>query len=93
MARYEEARIRYQKAVLASLNGASSGDAIRQAIVAFQAASGDLKQLTAAPHPSVLRVQPAPEAPKARPAPEAPKAREERAVLGWAFVLRLLRAG
>ena len=84
MARYEEARIRYQKAVLASLNGASSGDAIRQAIVAFQAASGDLKQLTAAPHPSVLRVQ---------PAPEAPKAREERAVLGWAFVLRLLRAG
>ena len=46
MARYEEARIRYQKAVLASLHGASNGDAIREAIRAFQAASADLKRLT-----------------------------------------------
>jgi len=46
MARYEEARIRYQKTVLGSLNGASNGEAIRQAILAFQAASADLKQLT-----------------------------------------------
>jgi hypothetical protein len=46
MARCEEARIRYQKTVLGSLNGASNGDAIRQAILAFQAASADLKRLT-----------------------------------------------
>jgi hypothetical protein len=48
MARYEEARIRYKKSVLASLHGAANGDAIREAIAAFQAASGDLKRLTPA---------------------------------------------
>jgi hypothetical protein len=42
MAQYEEARIRYRHAVLASLDGESSGDAIRQAIQAFQAARAEL---------------------------------------------------
>lgn len=44
MAQYEEARVRYRKAVLASLNGESSGDAIRQAIQSFQAARVDLQE-------------------------------------------------
>jgi hypothetical protein len=48
MARYEEARIRYKKSVLSSLHGASNGEAIREAIVAFQAANADLKRLTQA---------------------------------------------
>lgn len=47
MARYEEARIQYRKAVLASLDGASNGDAIRAAIQRFQAASADLRRLEA----------------------------------------------
>jgi len=51
MARYEEARILYKKAVLGSLNGASNGDAIRQAIQEFQSASAELKRVTAAPSP------------------------------------------
>jgi hypothetical protein len=48
MAQYEEARIEYKKAVLASLNGASDGDAIRRAIRKFQAASAWLKRYQAA---------------------------------------------
>ena len=42
MAQYEEARIRYRRAVLASLNGESNGDAIREAIRGFQAARAEL---------------------------------------------------
>jgi hypothetical protein len=42
MAQYEEARIRYRHAVLASLNGESNGDAIRAAIQAFQVARAEL---------------------------------------------------
>jgi hypothetical protein len=49
MARYEDARIAYKKAVLASLNGDSSGESIRQAIREFQAASADLRRVTGAP--------------------------------------------
>jgi len=49
MARYEEARIQYKKAVLASLGGTSNGEAIRQAIQSFQRASAELKRLTASP--------------------------------------------
>jgi hypothetical protein len=49
MAHYEEARIHYKKAVLASLNGASNGDAIREAIQKFQKASAELKSLRAEP--------------------------------------------
>ncbi len=44
MAQYEEARIRYKKAVLASLNGSSNGDAIREAIRKVQGASAELKR-------------------------------------------------
>jgi hypothetical protein len=51
MARYEEARMEYRKAVLASLNGASRGDAIRRAIEAFQAAGAEVKRLQAKPPP------------------------------------------
>ncbi len=47
MARYEEARVQYKKAVLASLNGTSNGDAIRQAICKFQEASAELKRCQA----------------------------------------------
>ncbi len=49
MARYEDARIEYKKAVLASLDGTSDGLAIRQAIRAFQDASAELKRHQAAP--------------------------------------------
>jgi hypothetical protein len=43
MAQYEEARIRYRQAVLASLNGESSGgEAIREAIQVFQSARAEL---------------------------------------------------
>ena len=45
MARYEEARVRYRKAVLASLGGASNGDVIRQSIRDFQRASAELKRI------------------------------------------------
>ena len=57
MARYEEARIRYRKAVLASLDGASNGETIRDAIRSFQRASADLKRISAPlPAPRTLRV-------------------------------------
>ncbi len=49
MAQYEEACIRYKKAVLASLNGSSNGDAIREAICKVQDASAELKRHQAAP--------------------------------------------
>jgi hypothetical protein len=45
MARYEEARFLYRKAVLSSLNGTSDGQGIRQAIRAFQSAKGELSRL------------------------------------------------
>ncbi len=62
MARYEEARIRYRKAVLASLDGASNGDDIRQSIREFQGASAELKRLTRATTPPAAAA-PAPVAP------------------------------
>jgi hypothetical protein len=66
MARYEEARIAYRKAVLASLNGDSDGDAIRDAIKDFQVARAGLKRADAVV------------AARAAPAPEpAPAHREE----------------
>ena len=78
MARYEEARIRYRKAVLASLNGASNGQTIREAIKSFQRANADLKRLTAPPPPPrAVRVAPAPE-PETVPA------------AAWAYVRRLV---
>lgn len=49
MARYEEARIQYKRAVLASLDGTSDGTAIREAIRAVQGASAELGRSQAAP--------------------------------------------
>ena len=66
MARYEEARFQYRRAVLASLDHASDGAAIRLAIRAFQDARAELKRFEA-PLPA-----PAPEPARARP--EAPAA-------------------
>lgn len=72
MARYEEARIRYRKAVLASLGGAANGDVIRQSIRDFQRASAELKRVsppTRSPGPRVV----------------VPEARPEREVLAAAW--------
>ena len=49
MAQYEEARIHYKTTVLASLNGSSNGDAVRQAIRYVQRTSADLKRLQGEP--------------------------------------------
>src|SRR3990172_3576312 len=51
MARYEEARFLYRKAVLASLDGTSKGQAIRQAIRVFQSAKAELNRLPGPPPP------------------------------------------
>ena len=45
MARYEEARGRYKRSVLASMQGESTGDDIRRAIKEFQAANAELRRL------------------------------------------------
>jgi hypothetical protein len=45
MAQYEEGRIQYRKTLLASLDGAADGDAIRLAIENFQKASTELRCL------------------------------------------------
>ena len=82
MARYEEARVEYKKAVLASLGGASNGDAIRKAIQSFQRASAELKELTA-----TGRAAPTPAA-----APERPQREEPEGFPAWGFMRRLLRA-
>lgn len=83
MARYEEARAQYKKAVLASFDGASNGDGIRKAIQTFRRASADLKRLTAPVAP----------APPAAPAPAEAEAqpREPEAFPVWSFMRRLLR--
>ena len=47
MARFEEARFHYRKAVLASLNREGEGAAIRQAIRSFQDARAELKRVEA----------------------------------------------
>jgi len=82
MARYEDARIQYKKAVLSSLNGAS-GDAIRDSIQEFQKASADLRKLTGAPPRITASVQ--------KPRVADPP-RTERAVAGTSFFRRLLNA-
>ncbi len=79
MARYEEARVRYRKALLSSLDGASNGDVIRQAIRDIQRASSELKRLAPA--------APAPARPVAEPA-VAPA--EERIATAWSSLRRLL---
>lgn len=88
MARYEEARIEYRKAVLASLNGESTGEHIRQAIRDFQEASADLRRLTGAP---TARPRPAIAPPVARAANAARPA--EREFVGVALFRKLLSVG
>jgi len=83
MARYEEARGRYQKAVLGSLGGVSNGDAIRDAIHEFQAASKELRRLMPNREAAV-----APE----RAAAKRKRAEEKPALTPLDFVWRLLRA-
>ncbi|GEJ56136.1 hypothetical protein [Anaeromyxobacter diazotrophicus] len=91
MARYEEARVRYRKAVLASLDGASNGDVIRQSIRDFQRASAELKRL--AP-PAAVPARPLP-APEVRPEPAEALATAwssvRRAVSGVGARLRIMR--
>ncbi len=88
MARYEEARIAYKKAVLASLNGAARGEGIRHAIRDFQQASAELRRLTGgAAHP-----RPAAVAPVRHVVARAPKAPERESV-GAGFFRRLLSVG
>jgi hypothetical protein len=64
MARYEEARFLYRKAVLASLNGTADGQAIRQAIRAVQSTQAELNRLAGPPRDA--RVEPRRE-PRATP--------------------------
>ena len=89
MAQYEDARIQYKKAVLASLNdrsrlrsvapspgcSASNGDAIRQAICKFQDASAELRRCQA--------TSPTPPTPQNAPVGSS----------SWGFVMNLLKAG
>jgi hypothetical protein len=49
LARYEGARIDYQRAVLSSLHGDAKGEVIRQAIVDLQAATAELRRVTGRP--------------------------------------------
>jgi hypothetical protein len=83
MARYEEARIEYRKAVLASLNGESTGEHIRQAIRDFQKASAELRRLTGAT---------APAGPPPARAANAPRP-AEREFVGAALFRKLLSVG
>jgi hypothetical protein len=87
MARYEDARILYKKAVLSSLNGDSSGDAIRQAIRNFQEARSELRRVTGAPAHA-----PRPAASPHRTARPVAAGREA-ASFGFSFFRRLLSAG
>ncbi len=82
MARYEGARIQYQKAVLASLHGEAQGTAIRDAIRAFQDAAAELRQVRGTP--------PRPARAAAR---RAERASSPAVAFGFGFVRRLLNAG
>jgi hypothetical protein len=77
MARYEEARGRYKKAVLGSLSGESSGDAIRTAIQEFKAASAELRRV----------------APRRAPQPQPQASEEKPSLTPLEMVWKLLKAG
>ena len=81
MAVYEDARVQYRKAVLASLHGQSNGDAIRAAIRAFQDARGELIRLGGLPGIET----PVPTA--------ARRSRETSGAGAWGFMRRLLPVG
>lgn len=82
MARCEEARVRYRKAVLASLDGASNGDVIRQAIREYQRACAELKRISP---PSQPPAQP-------RPAPEVRAAPADALASAWSSLRRAVSA-
>ncbi len=77
MVRYEEARIQYRKALLASRDGACRGAAIREAIRAVQRANAELE-----------RHRPA----AAAPAVAARNEPQEREVTSWRVFLPFLKA-
>lgn len=93
MARYEEARVRYRKAVLASLDGASNGDAIRQAIRDFQLASAELKRVSPPPARPVPRLDPKPDAVPAEEPVATAFATVRRLVSGFGARLRIADSG
>ena len=82
MARYEDARISYQRTMLASLQGDAGGEAIRQALRRVQSATADLRRLRGAQAPHRA----------ARPA-RARAGQCRAATPGFAFFRRLLSAG
>ena len=85
MARYEDARIAYKKAVLASLNREVRGENIRNSIREFQKASADLRRLTGdEPRPRVAPSRP-PRAAVVTPQPQG-------AFAAVGFFRRLLNA-
>jgi hypothetical protein len=77
MARYEEARGRYKKAVLSSFRGRANGVAIRRAIQEFKAASAELRKLT----------------PPAPVPPQPQRAEERPSLTPLGIVWKLLKAG
>jgi hypothetical protein len=76
MARYEEARIQYRKALIASRDGAPQGAAIREAIREVQRASAELKRHRPEPPPS----------------PVVAAQNEPREVTSWRVLLPFLKA-
>lgn len=90
MARYEEARIAYRKAVLASLNGESNGDAIRVAIQNFQVARAELKLVGGAAPAQAVAV---PERAPARREESIGDSLEEIGTAALSFFRGLLQAG
>jgi hypothetical protein len=80
MARYEEARAAYQRAVLASLDGRSKGEAIRQAIAEFRVAQQELRRFR-------------PRVPPASPPSESEEEEEGSLLSGLSFFRRLLSPG
>jgi hypothetical protein len=89
MARYEDARIEYKKAVLSSLKGDSRGEAIRQAIRDFQTASAELKRVTGKPVASAPRPPVVPH----RLSRPLTMNRAQPAFSGFSFLRSLLSAG
>lgn len=91
-ARYEEARIAYKRAVLASLNGDAGGDAIRESIRTFQDASSELRRITGTT-PQLARPVPPQIVARRTPARAANDNADEASAFGFRLVRRLLSAG
>lgn len=93
MARYEEARIAYRKAVLASLNGESNGDAIRDAIKNFQVARAQLKRVGGAAGQPAAAPAPAPARAAARREDTIGESLDQIGTAALSFFRGLLQAG